>query len=264
MSPFSEETPESQRRRKHDLPPVLSRRAFRQLTAPERTDEPEDMSQSRGVLISSSSEPAPAPEKKRRKWPFHFMPAFWTITGLLSLIVNIILIVVLITLAKQVFLLKAVVQDQLIDGLANNFKLMDEARIQTNINVSTQVPAKFTLPLETDTMVTLTKDTTIKAAKVTVSNPGLQITNATATIILPAGSDLPIHLKLEVPVDQQIPVNLNVPVDIPLNQTDLHKPFVGLQKVVQPYRDLLQQIPGNWVDILCGPTPSDFCKFVVP
>ena len=42
-------------------------------------------------------------------------------------------------------------------------------------------------------------------------------------------------LDLIVPVDQMIPVNLNVKVDIPLNQTDLHKPFVGLQEVVRPY-----------------------------
>jgi hypothetical protein len=264
MSPVSEENPDSQRKRKHDLPPVLSRRTFRQLTAPDRSEESEDSEPHGGIFISAESQPAAAFEKKRRRWPFHFLPAFWTVTGILSLVVNVILIVVLITLAKQVFLLKAVVQNQLIDGLANNFQLMDQARIKTNINVSTQVPAQFTLPVETDTSVILTKETAIKSARVTVSTGGLQINNATANIVLPAGTELPIHLKIEVPVDQQIPVNLNVPVDIPLNQTDLHKPFVGLQQVVQPYKTLLQQVPSNWTDIVCGPNPSDFCKALLP
>ena len=66
------------------------------------------------------------------------------------------------------------------------------------------------------------------------------IYNAPTDIILPAGTVLPIHLDLVVPVDQQIPVELNVAVDIPLNQTDLHTPFVGLQQVLDPYYTMLE------------------------
>jgi hypothetical protein len=40
---------------------------------------------------------------------------------------------------------------------------------------------------------------------------------------------------LTVPVKTTVPVTLNVPVDIPLEQTQLHEPFVGLQGVVAPY-----------------------------
>jgi hypothetical protein len=36
-------------------------------------------------------------------------------------------------------------------------------------------------------------------------------------------------------VDTTVPVTLNVPVDIPLNETELHEPFVGLQDVVRPF-----------------------------
>ena len=32
-----------------------------------------------------------------------------------------------------------------------------------------------------------------------------------------------------------VPVALNVDVDIPLEQTQLHEPFVGLQEVVKPF-----------------------------
>jgi hypothetical protein len=186
------------------------------------------------------------------------------LTGLISLVVNVILIAVLLSLANQVFTLKAVVNDQLIGGLAKNFALMDQARIKTNINVTTKVPARFTLPLDTDTSVTLTKETHIKGARVTLATGGLQITSAPTNILLPAGTVLPIHLTLEVPVDQEIPVNLNVPVDIALNQTDLHKPFVGLQEVVKPYQTLLAGVPGTWKEIICGSNPSDICQAVVP
>jgi hypothetical protein len=250
---------------RQDQPPAISRRVFRQLTAPRRNEIPQPV-----IPSGISGQPAvyrqaaESPEVARPRRRFHFMPAFWTITGLLSLVVNVILITVLLSLANQVFTLKAIVEDQLIGGLAKNFALMDQARIKTNINVTTKVPAKFTLPLETDTTVTLTKDTPIKAARVTLSTGGLQITNAPTNILLPAGTVLPIHLTLEVPVDQQIPVDLNVPVDIPLNQTDLHKPFVGLQEVVKPYQTLLDSVPGTWEEIICGSNPSEFCQAVVP
>jgi hypothetical protein len=43
---------------------------------------------------------------------------------------------------------------------------------------------------------------------------------------------------------------LNVDVDIPLNQTDLHEPFVGLQGVVKPYYCLLEkQVLVNGVNV---------------
>jgi hypothetical protein len=250
---------------RQDQPPVISRRIFRQLTAPKRT-ETAVPAQPRGISgqPALNRRTAENEEVSRPRWRPHFLPAFWTISGLISLTVNVILIAVLLSLANQLFTLKAIVNDQLIGGLAKNFALMDQARIKTNITVSTNVPAKFTLPLNTDTSVTLTKDTQIKAAHVTLATGGLQITSAPTNILLPAGTVLPIHLTLEVPVDQQIPVNLNVPVDIPLNQTDLHKPFVGLQEVVKPYQTLLNSVPGTWKEIICGSNPSEFCQAVVP
>jgi hypothetical protein len=260
MTPTSAETPAARSSGGQvETPPGMSRRIFRQITALEHKA-------ASGMQPQPSRPPEPAPVQPKRRPPFrlHFMPAFWTITGLISLVINVILIVILLSLANVVLTLKSVVENQLVGGLASNFSLMDQARIKTNITVSTQVPARFSLPLETDTTVVLTQDTVIKSAHVTVTTGGLTITNALTNITLPAGTELPIHLNLSVPVDQQIPVNINVPVDIPLNQTDLHKPFVGLQNVVQPYSALLDQIPNSWENILCGSNPSDLCKAAVP
>jgi hypothetical protein len=90
--------------------------------------------------------------------------------------------------------------------------------------------------------VTLSEDVTINGASVTVFTGGLNINNARANIVLPQGTVLPIFIQgLAVPVDQQVLAELDVAVDIPLNQTDLHEPFVGLQKVVEPFYCLIEQ-----------------------
>ena len=81
--------------------------------------------------------------------------------------------------------------------------------------------------------------------------------------ILPEGTILPIHLDLTVPVDQKIPVVIDVNVDIPLDQTDLHEPFVGLQKVLDPYYLFINDLPGSWDEALCN-NPDGLCAKIVP
>ena len=69
----------------------------------------------------------------------------------------------------------------------------------------------------------------------------MNITNARATIVLPQGTLLPINIEnLAVPVNQSVKAVLDVPVDIPLKQTQLHEPFVGLQQVVEPWYCLVE------------------------
>ena len=192
-------------------------------------------------------------------WQGKIFPAFWTITSLVSITVNVLLLVCLVVVGRYVFDLKSILKDDLIAGLYTNFMLMDEARIKTTIPIRTEVPAKFDLPLETDTTVILTEDTYIPKATVKLATGGL-IINAPADIWLPANTELPVHLSMVVPVDQKIPVELDVEVDIPLNKTDLHVPFLGLQAVLDPYYRLLWQIPESWQDIICGKEPSIICK----
>ena len=117
---------------------------------------------------------------------------------------------------------------------------MERASIQTNVEVSTFIPVKFDLQLNQQTNVILSQDVTITNAKVTVNTGGLNISQANTTIVLPAGTVLPVNLALTVPVDQQVPVTLNVPVNIPLKETQLNDPFVGLQNVIKPLYCLLE------------------------
>jgi hypothetical protein len=164
-------------------------------------------------------------------------PIFWTITSVISLTINVVVLLVLLAilaLLQQQNLNAISLLPNLLEGLHSNFVKMDEAHITKTIPVSAQIPVKFDLQLNQQTNVVLSQDVLITNALVTVNTGGLNITRAAANIVLPQGTTLPVYLNLTVPVDTSIPVNLNVAVDIPLKDTQLHEPFVGLQNVVKP------------------------------
>jgi hypothetical protein len=196
-------------------------------------------------------------------WQGKLAPAFWTITGILSITVNIILIVALLVIGKYLFTLNEIVEDGLIGGLHSNFVAMDEATIVTTVQVEDTIPVQFDLEVQTNTSVTLTEPTPINNASVVISTGVLNI-NAPADIVLPAGLELPISLNINVPVDKEVPVSLTVPVNIPLNETELHEPFVGLQEVVEPYKVLLGDLPDDWMGTpICQGILGEACVLVL-
>jgi hypothetical protein len=205
-----------------------------------------------------SEEEKPAEQQiKPWIWQGKIAPAFWTISGIFSMTVNIILILVLILVGRQLFSIKHLIEKGLIGGLYENFVLMDEASIKTTIDVSEtiqvvdEIPVVFDLPLQQTTTVVLVEDTPIPNTTVRIDT-GVISLNAPAEVTLPKGTPLLITLDLTVPVSQTVPVvlnvpiSINVPVDIPLAQTELHVPFVGLQQVLTPYRDTLSSLPNSW------------------
>ncbi|MBI3158413.1 MAG: hypothetical protein HYZ26_02295 [Chloroflexi bacterium] len=185
-------------------------------------------------------------------WQGRVLPAFWTVGSALSVFLNVVLLVSLLAVSRQLFALKDLVQNQLLGGLYYNFILMDQANIQTNVVVDSTIPVQFDLRVRTNTEVILTQATSIQGASVTLTTGGLNIVQAPTNIILPAGTRLPIALDILVPVDTTIPVRLNVPVDIALEETDLHTPFVGLQEVVSPFYNWLARLPGSWREARCA------------
>jgi hypothetical protein len=211
---------------------------------------------------SPPPDPASTDHKGRFFWQGKFGPAFWTITGIFSITVNIILIVTLLIIGKYLFTLNEIVEYGLIGGLHSNFVAMDEATILTTVTVEDTIPVQFDLPVRTNTTVVLTEPTPIQGASVVIKTGILDI-NAPANIVLPSGLELPIALDIVVPVDQEVPVVLNVPVDIPLNQTELHEPFVGLQEVVNPYHEMLGDLPDSWMETpICQGILGKVCVFI--
>jgi hypothetical protein len=198
-------------------------------------------------------QPAPPVPVQTQKPRRAFLPAFWTIASVLSITVNLILLIALILVGRELFVLKNIVGGNLLGGLYENFIFMDQAHIQTNITVADTIPINFDLPISQDTIVVLTQDTQINGATVYMDTGGVLI-NSPANIILPRGTNLPVHLELNVPVNTNVPIKLNVPVDIALDNTDLHKPFIGLQQVVAPFYELLQpQVKGPEDISICKP-----------
>jgi|GEM_PF-812717 len=163
-----------------------------------------------------------------------FWPIFWTLTGSFSLLLNLVLIAALLSVGRELFVLKQLVSDELLSGLYQNFVLMDDATITTSVHVKKDIPVSFDLPLEQDTVVVLTQDTPIYGANVALSSGGVYI-NSPADIILPVGQQLPVRLNLSVPVNITVPVELDVPVSIPLSATELHEPLVGLREVINVF-----------------------------
>lgn len=216
---------------------------------------------------------------ERYIWQGKIGPAFWTIASAISIAVNIILIVILLILGQQLFALKQLVEVQLVGGLNANFKQMDEAHIITEINVQDTIrvqdtiqvddtiPVVFNLPLNQSTEISLIEDTPIRNATVFLNNQPVPTNlilrrgtklGVAINLTVPVSQTIPVQLT--VPVDLTVPVNLTVPVDIPLNETDLHGPFIGLQGVVSPYEALLKDLPNNWQDTpLCSPLTNWFC-----
>ena len=161
-----------------------------------------------------------------------------------NVVVLIVLVVLLVLLQRRQINVISLLPD-LLGGLYSNFEKMDNAHITKTIPVSAQIPVKFDLQLNQQTNVVLSENVLINNALVTVNTGGLNITRAAANIVLPAGTSLPVVLNLTVPVDTSIPVNLNVAVDIPLNETQLHEPFVGLGEVVKPLYCLVKMNATN-------------------
>lgn len=219
-----------------------------------------DATVQRRSLFSSTLPPIASSEPAPRRWPFKFLPAFWTIASLLSMTVNIVLIVILLITFQMLGAIQNTTDDQvsgLLGGLYTNFVKMDQANIRTNIHVEKEIPVQFSLNVSGPTNVTLSQPVTIGGALVTVQTGGLNIVNARATIVLPQDTLLPINIQnLVVPVDQKVLAVLDVPVDIPLDQTELHEPFVGLREVVQPWYCMVErEATVNGVQV-CSP-PAD-------
>ncbi|MEP7137295.1 MAG: hypothetical protein ABI904_20395 [Chloroflexota bacterium] len=211
----------------------------------------------------SSAKPATSSKPQSERSYSKVMSTFWTIASVISLLVNIGTVIALIVVVQLLGGTKATLafaQGQangLLGGLYNNFVKMDAASIKTTIHVEKEIPVQFSLNVSGPTDVVLSRDVVINGALVTVNTGGLNINRASANIVLPAGTVLPVTIQnLVVPVDQKVLAVLDVPVNIPLNQTELHDPFVGLQKVVEPYYCLLQpKTVVNGVNV-CATSPS--------
>jgi hypothetical protein len=170
-------------------------------------------------------------------WNSGFFPLFWTIASALSVAVNVVLCLVVLGLLSMRGPIQKTVTGQstgVLGGLYDNFVKMDQATIKTNIPVEANIPLNLMVPVQTRTTIMLSEATTIRSPRVLIRTGGLTL-DAPALVTLPKDQPLVVDLNFMLPVQTSVPVHLDVPVNIPLNQTELHQPFVGLQDVVRPW-----------------------------
>jgi len=168
-----------------------------------------------------------------------------------SFVVNFVLVVVLIVTLRLLLPIKNQVAEPLVDGLHNNFILMDDATIQATIPVSTNVPVSFPLDIDNTPGTVVISEPTPLVVPATFTFPGSggQI-NGTVALTLPQGTVLPVDITVTVPVETEVPIVLDVPASIPLSQTELHAPFSNLRYLLEPYVLLLDDTPDTWAEAL--------------
>lgn len=188
------------------------------------------------------SPPPPPAQVAPRRSGLQLLPAFWTIASLMSITVNIILIAILLIMLNMLTGIQLTANDQisgLLGGLYNNFVKMDQATISRTIPVDANIPLNIVVPVQTTTRITLAERVVIQDARVRINQGGVSI-DAPAMVTLPANTPLIVNLDFPLTVQNSIPVHLDVPVNIPLNETQLHEPFVGLRQVVEPWYCLVE------------------------
>ncbi len=187
-----------------------------------------------------------SPRLQKVAYQGRYLPAFWTVACIFSLLVNIFLIAVLISFGRGFFELKALISDGLLTDATNNLAMMDKAHIVTTVPVETTVqlqdnlPVVFDVPINQDTQLLLVKDTRIPNAYIYLNNTAVT-TELTLPALTPiqANLNLTIPVSTTVPVDITVPITMQVPVDIAINQTDLHQSIVSLQGAIEPYKTVM-------------------------
>lgn len=185
---------------------------------------------------------APSPEYRPISWSSRFLPAFWTIASVISLIVNVILFALLLIAFRMLGEFRTTANDQvsgLLGGLYQNFVRMEEATISRNIPVNANIPIDLIVPIE-NVPITLSQPADIRNVRVVIDMPGFHLDSPRTRVILPAGTPLVVNFNSPLRVQNTIPVHLDVPVSIPLNETELQEPFLGLQQVVRPWYCLVE------------------------
>lgn len=182
---------------------------------------------------------------------------------LFSFIVNLVLIIVVVVLALTIFDIKNNIASPLLTGLHSSFVGLDEATIDWTIPVRDTIPVVLNIPLQTDTVVTLTEPVPLTVSA-TITLPGVGVlNNASVNLTLPEGLPLPVRLDLNVPVDEALDVEMDVRAVIPISETQLHDPISNLRLTFEPLVRALYNLPNNFgeagqlvSDVLSGSAPD--------
>ena len=203
-----------------------------------------------------------------------FWNAFKDIAIIFSFLVNFITVVSLLVISipalQATFALKTGMVEPLLNDLDSAFVGLGEATIDTTVQINEPIPIKFDLPLdqplpisfqlpiEQDTAVVLTARVPLNLPAQFNLPGGGGVIKGSVSLALPAGTRLPIHLSMVVPVSQTIPVHMNVPVSetvpiqmvvpvhIKLGEAGLDPAVRDLRGVFRPLREQIESLPDGF------------------
>lgn len=185
--------------------------------------------------------------RPRRHFPRRVWEALKSISLFVSMIINLVLIVVVVILINQVGAIKLTLAS-ILGQLDSAFQGLGAATIVDTIKIDQQVPVRFDLPLSQDTTVVTQAPVPI-TAYATFSLGQFGSINGTVSLALPAGTSLPVHLELNVPVSNSIKVAFDQPISIPLAAKGLGPVVAQLRSALGPIINVVQQLPDAFVII---------------
>ncbi len=196
-------------------------------------------------------------ERLQRLWR-----AFANVAIIFSFVVNLVLVLALILAVGPLLQLKTRLLEPLLVNLDRAFLGLGETTIRTTVPVDQSIPIQFDLPLDQplglnfelpitqDTVVVLLRDTSIPNTTVYLNNVPVR-----TTVVLPAGTPLPVRLnmvvpvqktipvQMTVPVSQTVPIRMEIPVAIQLGPSGLDPAVQRLRDVFVPVRTLIEYLP---------------------
>jgi hypothetical protein len=171
--------------------------------------------------------------------------AFKNFAILFSFIINFVLIIVLLLSPGPIFTTKAQVVEPLLGDLDGAFAALGDTTIETQVDIEHSMPVVFSLPLEQDTDVVLTKEVPLQVPATFLLPGGGGSIKGIVSLNLPKGQVLPVNLDMDVPVNTKIPVVMQVPVEIKLDEAGMGPAIEQLRAVFRPVQALMQSLPDS-------------------
>ena len=168
--------------------------------------------------------------------------AFKNIAILFSFMVNFITVLVLLIVVLAILPLKQVFISPIMGQVWGELQSLDNAKIETTVKINQQVPIAFPVNVhESPTTVRLTAPVSIAMPARYVFPGGGGAINGTVTVVMPAGTRLPVVIEdLTIPISQKIPIVFDQPVTIYLRDTELHNNIGNFQGLLRPFYELLK------------------------